>query len=103
MIPQHRGTHAMPASTALLSLQDSHAPYKGVWQIFQAAPGSFEAVHSTYRSEQCPGCVIEQRRFSARGAATAFARHLMAHGWNLRHLHGEGEHFWFGLPDAGDR
>lgn len=90
----------MGASIALLSLQDTSAPYKGIWQICQADPGSFEAIHSTFQSEQSPGCVIEQRCFNARGAATAFARHLIAHGWNVRDLHSEGEHFWYGLPDA---
>jgi hypothetical protein len=90
----------MPSSIALLSLQDASAPYKGIWQICQAEPGNFEAIHSTYHRENSPGCVIEQRLFKAREAATAFARHLIAHGWNVRDLHSEGEHFWFGLPDA---
>jgi hypothetical protein len=90
----------MGASVALLSLQDSNAPYKGIWQICQAEPGNFEAIHSTYVREQSPGCVIEQRRFGARAAATDFARHLIAHGWDVRDLYSEGEHFWYGLPDA---
>ena len=90
----------MPSSVALLSLQDASAPYKGVWQICQADSNNFEAIHSTYVTEHSPGCVIEQRRFQARGPATAFARHLIAHGWNVRDLHSEGEHFWFGLPDS---
>jgi len=90
----------MVVSIALLSLQDASAPYKGIWQICQADPSHFEAVHSTYVSEQSPGCVIEQRRFQARAAATDFARHLIARGWNVRDLYSEGEHFWYGLPDA---
>lgn len=92
----------MSTSTALLTLQDTSAPYKGIWLICQADPATFEAIHSTYPSECSPGCVIEQWHFSARSAATAFARHLIAHGWNVRDLHSEGEHFWFGLPDCTD-
>ena len=90
----------MGVSIALLSLQDASAPYKGIWQICQADPSQFEAVHSTFVNERSPGCVIEQRRFQARSAATDFARHLIAHGWNVRDLYSEGEHFWYGLPDA---
>ena len=90
----------MGATIALLSLQDSSAPYKGIWQINQADASDFVAVHSTYLCEQSPGCVIEQRRFSARRAATDFARHLIAHGWGVLDLYSEGEHFWYGLPDA---
>lgn len=95
-----QGHHTMGASIALLSLQDSSAPYKGIWRICQAESSRFEAVHSTYVSEQSPGCVIEQRCFQARAAATDFARHLIAHGWNVRDLYNEGEHFWYGLPDS---
>jgi hypothetical protein len=90
----------MPSPIALLSLQDASAPYKGIWQISQANAFHFEAVHSTFLSGDRPGCVIETWRFSARHAATAFARHLVAHGWNVRDLYGEGEHFWLGLPDS---
>lgn len=90
----------MPSPLALLSLQDASAPYKGIWQICQSAPANFEAIHSTFRTDHSPGCVIEHWRFTARGPATAFARHLIAHGWNVRDLHSEGEHFWFGLPDS---
>ena len=87
----------MGVSIALLSLQDASAPYKGIWQICQADPSHFEAVHSTFVSERSPGCVIEQRHFPARGAAADFARHLIAHGWNVRDLYSEGEHFWCGM------
>ena len=96
--PTH-GHNAMLASIALLSLQDSSAPYKGIWQICQADPNNFEAIHSTYVKEQSPGCVIERRRFNNRGPATAFARHLIAHGWDVRDLHSEGEYFWVHLME----
>ncbi|MFN5116785.1 MAG: hypothetical protein ACK5FE_01985 [Cyanobacteriota bacterium] len=87
----------MAAALPLLTLKDDRAPYKGVWSFEEMMPGKIHAFHSTFKGDYEPGCVIEQRCFLVRDAATKFARHLIIHGWGVLDLPEEGEHFWFGL------
>ncbi|MEB3199601.1 MAG: hypothetical protein VKK62_03605 [Synechococcaceae cyanobacterium] len=81
----------MAAQIPLLTLQDGHAPYKGVWSFSKTEQGNVEAMHSTFRCGDGPGCVIERWQFVAHEAATRFASHLLVHGWSVQRLHLEGE------------
>jgi hypothetical protein len=90
----------MPSPFELLTLGDSHAPYKGLWQLVESHPGTVEAIHSTYHPEHPIGCVIEQRCFTTRQPALEFTRHLLNHGWGVQTMHEAGEHFWFHLTEA---
>jgi hypothetical protein len=91
-------TCLMATALPLMTLQDGRAPYKGVWRFVEAAPGSVQAIHDTFHPNGGPCCEIERWDFGGRESATHFARHLILHGWGLRDLHEEGEHFWIHLP-----
>jgi len=88
----------MAIAVPLLTLQDGRAPYKGVWRFVEPAPGSVRVIHDTYHRAAGPCCETEGWDFGGRDAATRFARFLMLHGWGLRDLQEEGEHFWIHLP-----
>lgn len=75
----------------LVRLQDGHAPYKGIWTFEQTQRGGVDATHCTYGHEQGPACVIENRHFEAREAASRFVGHLVVHGWGVLDLQPEGE------------
>lgn len=79
--------HVIP----LVRLQDGHAPYKGIWTFELTQLGRVEATHCTFGHEQGPACVIENRHFEAREAASRFVGHLVVHGWSVLELRPEGE------------
>lgn len=88
----------MATALPLMTLQDGRALYKGVWRFVEPVPGSVQAIHDTFHPDGGPCCEIERWDFGGRESATLFARHLILHGWGLRDLHEEGEHFWIHLP-----
>ena len=90
----------MDSSLDLITLGDTQAPYKGLWQLVERHPGSVEAIHSTYHPDHRIGCVIEQRCFMAHKPAIDFTRHLLSSGWRIQDLHEAGEHFWFRMTEA---
>ena len=77
--------------TVVLRLVDPFAAYKGSWILEPLESGLVRAMHTTYRTQDGTGCLIEQRFFPAHGSVKAFVNHLQLHGWSIVEAH-QGAH-----------
>lgn len=79
--------------TVVLRLVDPLATYQGSWILETQDSGLVRAMHATYRAQEGPGCLIEQRFFPAHGSVRAFVNHLLLHGWSIVEAHRSVDHW----------